>query len=287
MAHNLTLDIIVPAAAISVPEDGDDLDAAVMEVALQNLGDRTESLIAAVYSRISWAETLAVADGGTLTSFSIAVGAVHRLFSLTATGTMRVGTAGAATITQADIEGGGGTLGALARWWYVYAWMDGGTLAYAISLTAPDASRRVKGGDASRAYLGCFRTTATGAPLPTQKVGGLCLYRASALGSGELQVVSVSVATGATTQSLAALVPPHARLARLALAVTGDSNQAALNIFYPGDTAAKSATCYAAASSADNEVHADVPTDSSQQVDYSVTGTGSPAASVRVLGFYE
>lgn len=286
MAHNLTLASTVPAAAISMPEDGDDLDAAVMEVVVQNLGDRTESLIAAVYSRITWSGLLSVAAGGSLTVFSIGVGAVHRLFGLTATSTIRVGAAGATTIDVTKVEGTPGTLGAVARWWYVYAWMNGGTLDYAISQTAPDASLRVKNGDPSRAYLGCFRTLASGAPLPMQKAGGLCLYRASALGSNELRVASASSATGATAQSLAALVPPHGRLARLALAATGDANEAALSIFYPGDTAAKSATCYAATGFS-NEVHADVPTDASQVVDWNLTGSGSPAAAVRVHGFYE
>ena len=98
MAHDLSLNLIVPTAAISMPEDGDDLDAAVMEVVIQNLGDRSESVIAAIYSHIAWAETLAVAPGGSLTSFSIEVGAIHRLFGLTATGTIRVGAAGTTTI---------------------------------------------------------------------------------------------------------------------------------------------------------------------------------------------
>lgn len=287
MAHDLSLNLIVPTAAISMPEDGDDLDAAVMEVVIQNLGDRTAAIIAAIYSHIAWAETLAVAPGGSLTSFSIEVGAIHRLFGLTATGTIRVGASGTTTIGVSKVEGTPGTLGASARWWYVYAWMNGGSVDYAISLTGPDATGRVKSADASRVYLGCFRTTAAGAPLPVRAVRGRYLYQASALGSNELRVVNASAATGATTQSLAALVPPHARMARLALAATGDGSEAALNIFYPGDTAAKSATCYAAASSVDAEIHVDVATDASQQIDYSVTGTGSPAATIRVFGFAE
>ena len=273
---------------IVAPEDGDDLDAADVLAAEQLLVNRLAVARTMMEASILWSGDMVVAAGGTLTSFSITVGAILAVAAADTTATIRALSKGATTIGVSKVEGAPGTLGATARWWYVYAYLtDLGAVDFAISLTAPDASRRIKGGDFTRVYLGCFRTDAAGSPLPMQKVAGRCLYRASALGSGELQVVSVSTATGATTQSLAALAPPHARMVRLALAATGDGSQAALNIFYPGDTAAKSAICYAAASSVDNETHVDVPTDASQQIDYSVTGTGSPAASVRVHGFYE
>lgn len=272
---------------IVAPEDGDDLDAADVLAAEQLLVNRLAVTRTAIEASILWSGDMVVASGGTLTSFSITIGAILMVAAADTTATIRALSKGATTIGVSKVEGAPGTLGATARWWYVYAYLtDLGAVDFAISLTAPDASRRIKGGDFTRVYLGCFRTDAAGSPLPMQKAGGLCLYRASALGSNELRVVSASSATGATAQSLAALVPPHGRLARLALAATGDANEAALSIFYPGDTAAKSVTCYAATGFS-NEVHADVPTDASQVVDWNLTGSGSPAAAVRVHGFYE
>ena len=273
---------------VVAPADGDTRNAASVNVAFQSLADRTRILLDALIVRLVWSGDFAVADGGSLTSFSISVGAIGQLLAADSNGDYRVASATAGTVTQAHILGGGGTLGAVAQWWYVYAYVTTlGAVSYEVTTTAPESSRRCKLADATRAYLGCFRTLATGAPLPAQKANGRYLYRASALGSNELRVVNVSAATGATAQSLATLVPPHGRIARLLLSVSGDVNQAALSIFYPGDTAAESASCYAASGGASNQIHVDVPTDASQVVDYSLTGTGSPSGVVRVLGFYE
>lgn len=287
MPTNLT-DVSAFTSPVVAPADGDTRNAASVNVAFQSLADRTRILLDALIVRLVWSGDFAVADGGSLTSFSISVGAIGQLLAADSNGDYRVASATAGTVTQAHILGGGGTLGAVAQWWYVYAYVTTlGAVSYEVTTTAPESSRRCKLADATRAYLGCFRTLATGAPLPAQKANGRYFYRASALGSNELRVVNVSAATGATAQSLATLVPPHGRIARLLLSVSGDVNQAALSIFYPGDTAAESASCYAASGGASNQIHVDVPTDASQVVDYSLTGTGSPSGVVRVLGFYE
>lgn len=288
MAYDLTLVPTYNTDPITVPQDGDDLDAAVLDAALQLLGDRTDFARSGLLDHLVWSTDFAVASGGSLTAFTISVGAILRLVAADSNGKYWVGNASATTIGVSKVEGAPGTLSATARYWYVYAFITtAGAIDYAISTTAPDSARRYKGGDVTRIYLGCFRTLASGAPLPVRAVGGRYLYQASALGSNELRVVNVATATGATTQSLATLVPPHARIAHLMLSVAGDVNEAALSIFYVGDTAAASARCYAASGGASNQVHVDVPTDATQQVDYSLTGTGSPGGAVHVFGFYE
>lgn len=288
MAHDLSLNLIVPTAAISMPEDGDDLDAAVMEAVIQNLGDRSAATIAAIYSHIAWAETLAVAPGGSLTSFSIEVGAIHRLFGLTATGTIRVGAAGTTTIGVSKVEGTPGTLGASARWWYVYAWMNGGTLDYAISLTGPDATGRVKSADASRVYLGCFPTDSAGNPIPVRAARGRYVYRRSACASNETRVLNTSAAAGATNLSLAALVPPHARLATLSLIVTGGDGFCGLTIYTDGDTSDFALQARAEAGITTSPVVGDVEASSAQVVDRVVTFGGTTGTAVaHVHGFLE
>ena len=301
MAHDLSLNLIVPTAAISMPEDGDDLDAAVMEVVIQNLGDRSESVIAAIYSHIAWAETLAVAPGGSLTSFSIEVGAIHRLFGLTATGTIRVGAAGTTTIGVSKVEGTPGTLGASARWWYVYAWMNGGTLDYAISLTGPDATGRVKSADASRVYLGCFPTDTAGSPYPLRKTGGRVLYRRSGLASGTALLASNglrmldrgSAQTSFTAIDLRPVVPPHSRAALLRLTAIGDAapDTAELALYTGTDatTGAPAATAYTINNA---EVRLDVEVEiaqAAQSVTYKLTNGAAGAINGRIdaLGFLE
>lgn len=301
MAHDLSLNLIVPTAAISMPEDGDDLDAAVMEAVIQNLGDRSAATIAAIYSHIAWAETLAVAPGGSLTSFSIEVGAIHRLFGLTATDTIRVGAAGTTTIGVSKVEGTPGTLGASARWWYVYAWMNGGSVDYAISLTGPDATGRVKSADASRVYLGCFPTDTTGAPIPLRKTGNRVLYRRSGvavvlnpLASNGLRVLDRNaVQSSFTAIDLRPVVPPHSRAALLRLTAIGDAgpDNATLALYTGTDntTASPAAEAY----TIDNhEVRLDVEVEiaqAAQSVTYKLTNGAAGAINgyVDALGFLE
>lgn len=304
MAHDLALDIIVPTAAISMPEDGDDLDAAVMEVIIQNLGDRSAATIAAVYSHIAWAETLAVAPGGSLTSFSVEVGAVHRLFGITATGTMRIGASGTATIGVSKVEGTPGTLGASARWWYVYAFLTtAGDVDYAISLTGPGAFGRTKDGDTTRVYLGCFPTDTTGAPFPVTRVGNRTLYRRSGvasvespLGSNGLRAVDGATAVGRTVLDLTSRVPPHSRVALLygqVLAVaSGSSGVGALNLYTAADTTSIALVIETQAEGSGakgvNGSHAEVELTSAQLCAYSVTQSSAAAVGdLDVLGWLE
>ena len=46
-------------------------------------------------------------------------------------------------------------------WYYIYAYWTGAAVDYEITLTAPNANRKVKTGDPTRTYLGAFRPTPT------------------------------------------------------------------------------------------------------------------------------
>lgn len=285
--HALTLVSEDVLTAFDHPEDGDDLDAAIMEVLIQRLANKSLAHRNALLGQLVWNGDFGVDSGGTLTSFTVRVGDIGKLFVADSSGVCRVGLASATSFGVAKVEGTPGTLGAVARWWYVYAFLTtGGSVDYAISTTAPSTDRRFKSGDATRVYLGCFRTLATGAPLPLRKAAGRVLYQSSALGSNELRAINVTTATAVTTVSLSTLIPPHARLVTLRLALTADVNAAVFSIFYPADTAAPTGRVDAPTGlSIGGQV--DVPTESNQSIDYAVTGTGTIAASAFVHGFYE
>lgn len=287
----MSLDLTIVAEdrpdALNLPEDGDDLDTAQVRAFTQILGDKAEAHRDALTGYVARSDDFSVAAGGSLTSFSVTVPALGRLFSLDSLGVGRVGIAGVDTIGVSKVEGAPGTLGAVARWWYVYAFLTtSGVVDYAISTTAPAASRAFKGSDTTRVYLGCFPTLASGAPIPLQKVAGRVLYRRSALGSAELRVINLGAAAGTSTVSLTPLVPPHARIVTMQLDLTGGSGDADLSLFYPGDTASHSLRCLAQAGKS-NSIMGDVMVNASQQIDRTLSGSGSPAAEGHVLGFYE
>lgn len=304
MPHNLSLVAEDPLTSISVPDNGDDLDAAAVETIVQLLGNKSVLHRTAFLGHIAWTERLSVAPGGSLTSFSINVGGILRVVGDDSNGVRRATGAAATTITQTKIEGGGGTLGASARWWYVYAFLTtAGDVDYAISLTGPGAFGRTKDGDTTRVYLGCFPTDTTGAPFPVTRVGNRTLYRRSGvasvespLGSNGLRAVDGATAVGRTVLDLTSRVPPHSRVALLygqVLAVaSGSSGVGALNLYTAADTTSIALVIETQAEGSGakgvNGSHAEVELTSAQLCAYSVTQSSAAAVGdLDVLGWLE
>ena len=276
-------------AQLSAPEDGDDLDAAQIAADLQLLADRQELTRGTLASYLAWSGDFSVEPGGSLTSFTVTIGGIALLYRACPDGAYRGGTSAASPITQTAIEGGGGTLGAIARWWYVYVFLDNsGVMQAEISLTAPSGSRKYKLGDVTRAYLGCFRTTAAGAPIPGRKSNGRWVYRRSALASNETRALTTTSALTAADLDLSALVPPHARVATLSLVATGGDGTVGVNIYAAGDTSDIALRAVAEAGTSTSYVVGDVECSASQVVDRTVTFAGTTGgATVHVHGFLE
>lgn len=298
--------VLTPAAAydtadaITAPEDGDDLDAAVIETDLQVLADRARYAHVALQNHIVWDGVFAVRPGGTLTSFTLDIGGIY-LAALAAGTVSQVEQAVAATtITQTAIEGGGGTLGAQARWWYVYAF-EGSGLEYEISLTAPGVGRRTKLGSATRVYLGCFPTDPNGSPYPLRKTAGRVVYRRSGVtavtnspASNGLRVLDRNTPqTSFTAIDLRPVVPPHSRVALLRLTAIGDAAPDNATLALYTDTDNTTASPAAEAYTIDNhEVRLDVEVEiaqAAQSVTYKLTrgAAGAINGYVDVLGFLE
>ncbi len=224
--------------------DGPVANAAVERAA----SDDHEFLRDVTVTALDWAGDFQVRAGGAANAFTLDVGAVSALSLRDAAGTHYHAKAyGGGTVGPAAVEGGGGTLGALARWWHLYAFLAGdGSVGFELSTTPPNPTRRLKATDPTRRYLAAFPTDAAGAPAPLVASGGRYAYRRSAAG-GEAFVVgsaagaSARPAPGAwTAASLAAWVPPWARAARLWAFVRRAASDAAavyLDLRAPGDPA--------------------------------------------------
>lgn len=284
MSHALTPSPVY-TGSVTVPDSGDPRTAASVETPFQTLADWSVFAVNGVASRLQWAEELSVDPGGSNSSFSINVGAIQTAVLTRVDGSYRALSAVAATIGASKLESGS-TL-ANSTWYYVYCWDNAGTLDYQISTTAPRASMAYKNtaGNVYR-YLGCFRTNSSGAPIPMRARRGRYVYRLSA--TTDCTAYSDSTARGSAYDvSLAALVPPHARLARVQAIVVSSGAATFMSLRTKGDTtdlvwrqqAPASTTTYG---------ELDIETDSSQtiQLFYDLNG-GSGNAAIRVAGFSE
>lgn len=262
--------------------------ASPLATILQKFADRCDFARDAAIGGLSWSGDFSVA-GSAANNFTVTLGAINSAVILLGS-TYKTFSSSGATPGQTKVEGGGGTLGAVARWWYVYAYSNAGTLDYEISQTAPHASRKFKSGDFTRLYLGCFPTLSTGVPIPLRAVRGRYVYRSSASAAADTLVLNAGSATANTAVDCAALVPPHSRLATIRAQLT--STAAAFNYAYlrtEGESGADEHLIpLPNLNTADAVYVADIETDADQDIAYRVTNVSSaPSLSLWVAGFYE
>lgn len=296
---DLTLTAIHNSDPLSVPQDGDDLDALVVQDVFQTLGNRAEMGLAGLLAQLAWTGTLAVS--GTAAAPVVVVGAIESCVLQDANNAWRAyATTGESTLGAANVEGGGSLTA--DTWYYVYGWSDSAaptSLKFQISTTppttalAPTVPRLWKRGeDANYRYLGAFYAGTSGNPRPVRAARGVYVYRASALA---FPAVSTDVAAvGWTDTSLASVLPPHARLASLRCEVESldVADNAALELRTKGDTTSSIALRAGFAGSATitegdiNTVVIEIETDSAQAIQRQVTGT-APSVSVLPHGWRE
>lgn len=222
----------------------------------------------ATLTSLEWSRNLSVEPLGSLTAFTVNVGGISNVTLRDADDTFYyVKAYGGGGLGASKIEGGGGTLGAVARWWYLYAFLNGTALDFEFSLTGPNVTRKLKSGAATRRYLGCFPTTGAGAPIPLVAQGGLYTYLDGVLpGISDLQSDS-----GWHNLSLAAGVPPHVRLATLT--VTMDAGASFRCIGAPTGLG-------------DNQLARPLVLDASQRIEWNANGSAR-GIDATVHGFME
>jgi len=193
--------------------DGPASNAATARELLNN----RRHLRGATWGALTWSGRLVV--GGSATAPSITVGAIEAVTLRDSTGVWRpYFTDDETPLGIAAVEGAPGTLSA-GTWYYVYAHDAGGSGSplFQVTTTAPSSSLVWKnaGGTALYRYLGCFPTDDTGKPVPLVAHRGRSVFLNAVLpGSSDSQSDSAW-----HNLSLAAGVPPHARLAVLSVSI--------------------------------------------------------------------
>lgn len=292
-------DAYYDATTILVPEDGDDLDAAQVEAALQKFSNRVQFARGATWGTLAWTGTMAVS--GTAAAPVVVLGAIE---SCPLRDSNNVWwpyyTTGESTLGAAHVEGGGSLTA--DTWYYVYAWSDSAAptaVKFQISTTPPTTALLPtvprlwkRGEDANYRYLGSFYAGTSGDPRPVRCARGQYTYRASALAFPSL--FTDVVAVGWTDTSLTAVLPPHARLAtmRVRLENLNVAGAALVEFRTKGDTTATIAVDAGFAGSAVagqgaiNTCVIEIETDSAQLIQRQVTGA-SPIASGAPAGWIE
>lgn len=226
-------------ANVPTPDDGEDVDAASVIQFAQPLADRTQFLRAGLLEYAWVGRRVVYAPGD---------------------GTVRVGPCGGVVLggkvltlgSETNLGSGGRASNTV---FYVYAYDNAGTLTMVEDTVAPVASLAFKSGFITHRYVGYFITDGAGVPIPMRYVDGHTVYRRSAvLGSPDkLGVLGTPTGTPWNTLSTwtdipcSALVPAHARVARLRGRSSNSSGVTTIEVRTKGDTTAAWSVAYVGA----------------------------------------
>lgn len=274
------------------PQDGDDAymdaGAAPLMPVLQHLYDAAGALRIAVLGQMSGGDRMSVDPGGTSTVFAVRVSQIRSVLIQQPSGPWRaLSTTGETVLTIADVDGAPANLGS-DEWYYVYAFAAGDATArlYITTLPPDDALVWEATSPGLRRYVGCFRTSSAGAPLPFMAIRGRYEYDLGAMatsGAGSSRVLTAGAATSHTSVDCSGVVPPHVQNARLlvglAPALAGDTFSTRRT-----GTSTASKTFYAA-SALDFVFETETLLSTDQEFDYRVTSGAT--ANVNVMGFSE
>lgn len=278
--------------------DGDPGDAVSLNAAPKSALNQAAYLRDATDGLLVWRGNARVDSGGASSGNTAVYCPPIEAVSLLDGSTWRALSLASETQLTTASHFGGETLAA-TTWYYVYAYVSGGNLALQISADAPGADGIWKTGAVStHRFLFCFRTNGSGVAIPMCRTsGGRYHWRFSALSSAHL--INAYMAVQAFTDlSLAACVPPHARIARLRATIlntdTTASHSIALRVRTNGDTIAYDELYVPPAATAGVEnagrgtSDLSVETDSSQVIEVEIAGTSTAfSANVYARGFEE
>ena len=280
---------------ITVPAPGDPRTAASVDAAFQALADRTFFLGATSNGFLLGAQDVSSLNGTDLLIDNIWM--ARFLASGVPAGAGN--DAGVVTFTPPGLTAN--------AWFYLYSYLSAGAIAYEASSTPPDPNDRLwKTGDHTRRYLCPLRTDGSSHILPFRATGApgsrRVTYRRSV--SSPTAPLANGIATSWTNVSLAGLVPPTARIAIVEMYLTSlilfSSSSPVLAqgfVRTNGDTGGSyflsAPWAQVAATAGAAKLLLDVETDSSQVIQYQVSGSfvgGSPSndgLTLSVFGFIE
>jgi hypothetical protein len=181
---------------------------------------------------------------------------------------------------------------ASSTWYYVYAYDSSGTLTYEVTINAPDATLTHESTDATRRYIGCFRTDDTAHVLPFRMHNRRYIYRWSARTDNTFwQSLTAGASTGGTAiflldgVSATSLLPPHARIAIVQLQTSnGSGGIATASLTTNGDSGTGFQTVSDAGQYTSDVF--EIETDSNRELHY-ITSSASNHVNVFVMGYVE
>ena len=274
MAHDLT-GVNAFTAPVTVPDTGDARTAASVELPFQALTDRTTflndqnnlriAITTALKEELSalWigVRNVSSSDGSTI----VVAGFQAR----------RIGTSNHAPQSYVSVTP---TIGATATWYYLYGYSSLGAIAYEGSTDGPDVSYTFKDGDTTRVFICSYYVDGAGDIRPFYKVGQKYLYRKCMY---DLEVVSGLTATTFTDRSLAAWIPPTAKIAKLRVQAL-DHTAGFVQVKTKGDT------FNGFEINAEENERFEIETDSNRDIQYRIqAGGGLLTATIQCEGYYE
>jgi hypothetical protein len=277
MAHNLTESGTTFPATVQVPDDGDDLVDQSVETGMQALADRTQYLKGNLPNGLL--------SGGTSLSTIVGTPNTVRINRITCLviGGKAYATGGETGIGSAVLEGGGAF--GNHTWYYVYAYISAGAIAWQISTTPPESGRTWKAGaEGTHAYIGCFRTNGSGNIIPFRAERGTYQYNINEAPLNATLFLTFNGATAITATNLypsgssIALMPPHARLARVYARLTFAAEVQNVGAQIYGSTTGAGTFTASLSVNVNEGVHTlefGIETSATQQLAYVVSGLGS------------
>lgn len=254
---------------------------------LQRLADHDHTLRLGMLGQMAGGDRMSVAPGGTSTVFAVRVSQIRSALIQQPSGPWRaLSTASETVLTLADVDGAPAALPA-DSWLYVYAYAVGDATArlYITTDTPDDALVWEATSPGLRRYIGCFRTNASGAPLPVSKRGNRYEYDFGAIGNTDItRVLNAGVSTSFAAVACGAVVPQHVNNVRLRLDFAPNAAGDTYQIRRTG-----ASTFHKVGTAPSTQTHTDeieTLTNSSVQFDYLVS-TASASLTARVLGFCE
>lgn len=210
--------------AVAGEKAGMDTGPAPLGPILEEIVKRAELAKDGVWNHIHWSGVIAMAAGGSNSSFTLTIGAIAALVLYNGT-RYKTFAYGGGTIGASKISGGGNL--ANSTRYYVYAYDKAGSLDFQIATDVPNANLSTKNASSQYRYLGTFLTDSSGNPLPFRCVRGRYRYSLTGMPSSINDVRALngtSSATSWTDVSLSSLVPSYARTVHLRAQVINADN---------------------------------------------------------------
>lgn len=276
--------------AITRPSPGErtgmETGASPLAPLLQRLADRDHALRLGTLGQMAGGDRMSVDPGGSSTVFAVRVSAIRSaLIKDAVDGVWRGVSLAAQTL---GLTATAGPLAALAAdtWYYVTLAVESGVPRLYINVFGPDDSGVWETGSPETfRYIGCFRTDASGAPLPMRMHRGRYTYRMSSIGFGGYLSKTITT-TAWTAYDFSTGLPPHARIAHLRLLAVDATNPPLVQVRTPGDTASVF-VCQGSATGTPCLATYSVELDSGQDVEAQIANATANASEVDVVGFEE